>query len=489
MACFSQAKEELIIGIMIDQDEFFIKVDLAPGRCMLCFPQEFKRARANSIDLFSDVIGLHIVHVKCHENERSFELQLEQKLTLVFKLFSGRSNVILFREEQPIILFKNKFENDWNLNLNQFNRALDQSFEAFERSEIPLKELFPTFGKVVKDYLEELGFKAMDKSQKWDLILEVIHQLNHPEYFIVNYGDRIHLSLVPIGEIKEKAINAIEAANSYHAYFFGPGLLKKEKEEIQRELEKKVNQGKNYIDKLDQKIQELNNRNYSKLADVIMANLHLEIIGQREVELLDFYTNRNTRIKLNPRLSLQKNAERYYQKSKNQYIEIDKLKESRTNKINQIKRIEESLANLAAIDSIRELRKRFSEEKKSTDKPNLPFNKYEIDGFSVLIGKNARLNDRLTLDYAHKDDLWFHAKDVAGSHVVLKKIPGKTFPKPTIEKVGQLAAWYSKGRNFPLCPVIHVPKKFVRKPKGFAPGMVKVEKEDVILVEPKNLVG
>ena len=91
------------------------------------------------------------------------------------------------------------------------------------------------------------------------------------------------------------------------------------------------------------------------------------------------------------------------------------------------------------------------------------------------------------MKYAFKDDLWLHARDVAGSHVVLKAQPGKNFPSMVIEKTAQLAAWFSKGKNLPLCPVIHTPKKYVRKPKGFAPGMMKVEREEVILVEPKNV--
>ena len=102
------------------------------------------------------------------------------------------------------------------------------------------------------------------------------------------------------------------------------------------------------------------------------------------------------------------------------------------------------------------------------------------------MGKGARQNDELTQRHTHKDDLWLHAKDVAGSHVVVKYQSGKPFPETVIEKAAQLAAWYSKRKNDSMCPVLYTPKKYVRKPKGSAPGAVVVEREKVILVTPGN---
>ncbi|RDC64187.1 uncharacterized protein AHMF7616_02798 [Adhaeribacter pallidiroseus] len=92
----------------------------------------------------------------------------------------------------------------------------------------------------------------------------------------------------------------------------------------------------------------------------------------------------------------------------------------------------------------------------------------------------------LTQQFTFKEDLWLHAKDVSGSHVVIKYQAGKTFPEPVIQKAAQLAAYYSKRKTDSLCPVLYTPKKFVRKRKGAAPGEVVVEREKVILVQPGN---
>ncbi len=99
---------------------------------------------------------------------------------------------------------------------------------------------------------------------------------------------------------------------------------------------------------------------------------------------------------------------------------------------------------------------------------------------------NAQRNDELTLKYAYKEDLWLHAKDVPGSHVIIKHQSGKNFPKDVIERAAQLAAYYSKRKTDTLCPVAVTPKKYVRKRKGDPAGMVVVEREEVVMVEPRN---
>ena len=118
--------------------------------------------------------------------------------------------------------------------------------------------------------------------------------------------------------------------------------------------------------------------------------------------------------------------------------------------------------------------------------PESLFKKFTINGFDILVGKNAKNNDLLTKSYSHKEDLWLHARDVAGSHVLIKYKSGVKFPKNVIEKAAQLAAYYSKRKSDSLCPVIVTPKKYVRKAKKAKDGEVVVEREEVILVKPSS---
>ena len=115
----------------------------------------------------------------------------------------------------------------------------------------------------------------------------------------------------------------------------------------------------------------------------------------------------------------------------------------------------------------------------------MPYFEFEFKGFKIWVGKNAESNDQLTLKHSYKEDLWLHAKDVPGSHVIIKHQSGKPFPKDVIERAAQLAAYNSKRKTETLCPVAFTPKKYVRKRKGDPAGAVVVEREDVIMVEPK----
>jgi len=124
------------------------------------------------------------------------------------------------------------------------------------------------------------------------------------------------------------------------------------------------------------------------------------------------------------------------------------------------------------------------DKKKQGQVENLPFHEFEFKGYKILVGRNAEANDKLTLKYSYKDDLWLHAKDVAGSHVLIKYQSGKNFPKDVIEYAAGLAAYNSKRKNESLCPVAFTQKKYVRKRKGDPAGMVVIEREEVILVAP-----
>ena len=105
----------------------------------------------------------------------------------------------------------------------------------------------------------------------------------------------------------------------------------------------------------------------------------------------------------------------------------------------------------------------------------------------ILVGKNAKANDELTLKVATKNDLWLHVKDVSGSHVVIKQKPGQNYPVSIIERAASIAAFNSKRKTDTLCPVIFTQKKFVRKVKESPPGQVVVEKEDVVMVQPAEI--
>jgi len=220
-----------------------------------------------------------------------------------------------------------------------------------------------------------------------------------------------------------------------------------------------------------------------------MANMHLIPSGATQVELPDFNTGIPLKIKLKPMLTPQKNAEQYYRKSKNQGKEIKVLEQYLTTGSHELESLEGHINYIQQCKDHKTLTNyakghNLVPNKQTKEKESL-FKQFSFHDFKILIGKNAANNDLLTQKFTHKDDLWLHAKDVKGSHVVIKHQDGKPFPAIVIEKAARLAAFYSKRKNDTLCPVTYTPKKYVRKPKGGLPGQVVVEREKVLLVTPE----
>lgn len=107
------------------------------------------------------------------------------------------------------------------------------------------------------------------------------------------------------------------------------------------------------------------------------------------------------------------------------------------------------------------------------------------DGFEVLVGKKAKDNDHLTFRIARSLDLWLHAADYPGSHVVVRNSGKKEIPNRTLVEAAELAAFYSDARELAKAAVNYTQKKFVNKPRRAAPGLVSLASFRTILVEPK----
>ncbi len=462
---------------------------MLPQFCCLSFPEGFNRARKNSIDLFNEILMKRVIAVCQFENERSFSVLLEDAYQLLFKMHGNRANLILFHNEKAIALFRNHLKADLEISLNSLHINIDFSRVGFEQNFTKLPDLYFTFGKRVWEYWHYKRIDQLSVDAQWDELIKIKAQLDNPAYYIVEKEGLVALSLLPMETVLHTFRNPIEAINKFFSSSSVSNSLETEKAFFRKQLHDQIKAGKNYITKNQQKLDELvNDHHYQIWGDLIMAHMHEIKTGTSEVSLESFYDGKLVVIKLKPDLNAQKNAEVFYRKAKNQQIEINKLKESIHSKEAELEKLNVSLVTLEGTDNLKSLRsnanlQQTSKNNKKTEP--LPYHEFEFKGFWIWVGRNAEKNDELTLKYSYKEDLWLHAKDVAGSHVLIKHQSGKNFPKDVIERAAQLAAYNSKRKTETLCPVSYTPKKFVRKRKGDPAGAVVVEREDVIMVEPK----
>lgn len=490
--CFSQNKDELVMGFLLPSgEEMYIVAVLTSSFSSLYIPSVYHRARKNSITLFEELIGKKVMEITQIPFERFFIINFGEQYSLGFKMYGNRANIVLWDREEVVKIFKSNLRQDRNLRKDRLPKELDLSFDSLQSHHFEIKKSVPVLGDVPLLYLESNNFSKEEVNNKKKLWDEMIEKLMHPKYYITQVKGKYILSLLPIGDILSEHVNPIEGLNAFYQSHYRFNFVEGEKELILNSVARKESEGLSYVRKCEAKIEELENeKSPSMLADIIMANLHAIPAGVEKVKLFDFYTNNDIEIKLKKDLSPQKYAELLYRKSKGRPREIEMLYSQISRKKDELQKLKEDREKISLIENYKDLepyKKKFQADKKEEIGEEDKFKTYELMGFKILVGKNADNNEELTQRYAKKNDLWLHARDVAGSHVVIKYQPGKNFPKPVIEAAASLAAFYSKRKNESLCPVIYTEKKFVRKIKGTPAGQMKVEKENVIMVVPGEL--
>ena len=131
--------------------------------------------------------------------------------------------------------------------------------------------------------------------------------------------------------------------------------------------------------------------------------------------------------------------------------------------------------------------KKQNTSKKENKQKNEPLHFISSDGFDIYVGKNNTQNDFLTLKFANSQDIWFHTKNIHGSHTIIKLGINKDVPKSTMLEAAQLAAFYSKARQSSKVPVDYTQIKNVKKPSGAKPGMVIYENYNTIYADPVDM--
>ena len=252
---------------------------------------------------------------------------------------------------------------------------------------------------------------------------------------------------------------------------------------------------------IDNKLSECNDMNkYRLYGELITSNLyHIPNKNLNSIEVENYYDNNNKiTIPLDKKYLPSYNAKRYfkkYNKLKNALTIVNTQKEETIRDIDYIESVVYELDNSTSIQDIEVIYEEISENslfadklksksksKKSSNKKAKPmtknklssFNplKYVIDEYTVLVGRNNKENDYLTCKFANKNDIWFHTKDIHGSHVILKTNPNEIVPDDILLEVAKLAAKHSKAKNSSHVPVDFCKVAFVKKPSGSKPGYV-----------------
>ncbi len=356
------------------------------------------------------------------------------------------------------------------------------------------------------------NWSRQDISSLWEVLqgfTQKAHHKNFEPIIVMDRGAPKFFSPFPLEQYEGLESRSFPSMNQATDYFFYEKQQIVKLQGAKHPIEKIVRQHFNrFVKKYTLQEEAFNHAQQDlstqKLGELITANLYQISTGLESIEVIDYHDPQQKKISIamNPNLSPIENAQRYfacYAKAKNTLTATEKLMSETKSEIDYLDGI---LVNIEGVQSLEELaeikrelikgnyiKKVSSKNKKNTEKlskPSPPLHIRSENDWDIYVGKNNRQNDMLTFKLAEPHDLWFHTKDIPGSHVIIKIPHGKEVPYSTIKEAAILAARHSKAKHDTKVPVDYTLRKYVRKPKGAKPGFVLYDHHKNILVNPQE---
>lgn len=345
---------------------------------------------------------------------------------------------------------------------------------------------------------------ALENAEKNNLTKQITllqHNMQHQEkvYAVIGKTNQVKTLLVmppvqPEAGTHIKEFTCINDAVNFAAALKPIQLPKHE--QLQKITAAEISRQKKKLLALQNDLDKAQNAEEQKIyADTLMANIYQIKKGQAKASLYNIYDNSLVEIALSPELTAVENAQAYYKR-------YNKYKRAQTELCQQIIATEDLLQYLGSIEAslltavtkteIEEISQELTaaglirdnkkKNKLSAAKPQ-PLQLRISDDSTVYIGKNNRQNDYVTFTIGGPNDLWFHTKDIPGSHVILKT----SLPQPAEQDIDiavQLAAYFSKARSSSNIPVDCTQRRFVKKPSGSKPGFVIFTNQKTYFTNP-----
>ncbi|MCE5314964.1 NFACT family protein [bacterium] len=241
---------------------------------------------------------------------------------------------------------------------------------------------------------------------------------------------------------------------------------------------------------------------YRKTGELILGSLHAIEKGAKSAHLTDYFDPNmpEIAIELDEKLNAQQNADRYfkrYQKARDAVTTAQARRAITQHSIDTLESARQEAESAKTVESLKSLRKMLIEQ--DLLRSEVPQQKHieefggerirrflTPEGWEILYGENSKANDYLTQRVARPNDVWLHARSITGAHVVIRTA-GHTgsLPRPVLIQAAKIAAQNSDAKHSSLVPIDHTMRKYVRKPRGSAPGYVIYRNEKTIDINPK----
>ena len=455
--------------------------------------------------------GAVIEAIQQVDNDRILEISVSNKneigdsvaVTLIIEIMGKHSNIILLDKASGKIIEAIKHvgfsQNSYRTilpgstyvtppqtgSLNPFTVGDEKLFEILHTEDIEPKRLQQMFQGLGRDTATELrGRLTADKLKTFRAFFASPTQPSLTEK---------SFSALLFSDSKTQMSSLSELLDTFYKDKAERDRVNQQASELIRRVENELDKNRKKLGKQEEELLATENaEEFRQKGELLTTFLHQVPNDRDQVELDNYYTGEKIIIALDKALTPNQNAQRYfkrYQKLKEAVKHLTSLIEETRNTILYLESVETALAqaSLTEIAEIREeliqtgfIRRRQREKIQKRQKPE----KYlATDGQTIiLVGRNNLQNDELTFKMAKKDELWFHAKDIPGSHVV---ITGNLQPSDEVKTdAAELAAYFSKARLSNLVQVDMIEVRKLNKPTGGKPGFVTYTGQKTLRVTP-----
>lgn len=458
--------------------------------------------------------------------EAQSELGFSVSKRLIFEIMGKHSNIVLVALDTGKIVDSIK---RISIDVNRFRQLLPGIIYEYppQQDKEPFRNLSPEFIQRIQEdpeaasdpkYLmatvqgispaisRELAASGDPIRRLQQIIQQIQQQEVTPRVYLDEEDHPLEYHLTELREYrggKELAFTSVSQAVEYfYSHREESNALKQKTLPLHRTVQAAIDKAKLKKKRLGEDLLRAeNSEKYRLYGELLTANLHRVQPGAKEVTVISYYDNQPVTIPLSEKYNAAKNAQQYFKKYSKAKTAVHEKREQLEKTGEDIVYLESVLQSVEVAKSVEELNQ-IREELEDTGyvrrraqkgfrhkkaKPH-PIQYQLPDGDRVYVGRNNKENDYLTTKMAGKKDLWFHTKDIPGSHVVLPLSDGisaEDLPAEKIYTVASIAAYHSKAKDSQNVPVDFVPIRYVKKPSGAKPGMVIFTHNTTVYVDPK----
>lgn len=456
--------------------------------------------------------GALIESIEQIENDRIVEITVSNKneigdhiqATLIIEIMGKHSNILLVDKSSHKILEVIKHvgfsQNSYRTLLpgstyiappstesrNPFTIQDEKLFEILQTQELTAKNLQSLFQGLGRDTANEL--ENILVSDKLSTFRNFFGQETKP------FLTETSFSPVPFAnQVGEPFTSLSDLLDTYYKDKAERDRVKQQASELIRRVENELQKNRHKLKKQEKELLATDNaEEFRQKGELLTTFLHQVPNDQDQVTLDNYYTNQPIIIALDKALTPSQNAQRYfkrYQKLKEAVKYLTELIEETKATILYLESVE-TVLNQAGLEEIAEIREELIQtgfirrrQREKIQKRKKPEQYLASDGKTIIyVGRNNLQNEELTFKMARKEELWFHAKDIPGSHVV---ISGNLDPSDEVKTdAAELAAYFSKGRLSNLVQVDMIEVKKLNKPTGGKPGFVTYTGQKTLRVTP-----